>query len=395
MADKSGVAMTMKRMKDTRRHLVKDYPFFGELIMNLNLAVADVGTACTDGKHLIMDSNFVERLSVRELEFVYMHEVMHVVFFHCYRRNGRNKYLWNIACDLVVNSNIVMAMGVDDLLVDDEYVLHRINGFEAYHYTAEEIYNLLLCDGVDSDYSDSQGIDSHEIWEEIAEDEKREAMDRWNELSLEATSKWYGTGVGIAAGSLKRYKDALYRAQLKWKQIVRDFVRYRNNEQDYGFRPPDRRFAEEEFIYPGLNDVEEAVVEGIWIFIDKSGSMSVKMIMDIVHEIECGLQQVGHMKAMVSFFDTNVTTPISIEQLKDFVKVKVPMPDGGTSFHSIFQYAVRNRKKYMPRAIIVLTDGYAVFPDKNPMKDVDVLWIIVNNPNAKHTFGKKINISSV
>lgn len=28
MADKSGVAMTMKRMKDIRRYLVKDYPFF-------------------------------------------------------------------------------------------------------------------------------------------------------------------------------------------------------------------------------------------------------------------------------------------------------------------------------------------------------------------------------
>lgn len=395
MADESGVAMTMKRMKEIRRHLIKDYPFFGELIMNLNLAVADVGTACTDGKYLIMDLKFVEHLSVKELEFVYMHEVMHVVFLHCYRRNGRHKYLWNIACDLVVNSNIVMAMGIEDLLVAGEYVLHRINGVEAYHYTAEEIYNLLLCDGVASDCSDFKEIDSHEIWEELASDEKREAMDRWNELSLEATGKWYGKGVGIAAGSLKRYRDALYKAQLKWKQIVRDFVRYRNNEQDYGFRPPDRRFAEEEYIYPGVNDAEEAVVEDIWIFIDKSGSMSVKMIMDIVHEIECGLQQVKHMKAMVSFFDTTITTPISIEQLKDFMKVKVPIPEGGTSFHSIFQYAVCNRKKYMPRAMIILTDGYAAFPDKNPMKDVDVLWIIVNNTNAKPNFGKHININSV
>lgn len=394
MSDKVVIAETMKRMKEVRKQLVKEYPFFGELIMNLNLAVADVGTACTDGKHLIMDPVFVDRLSVRELEFVYMHEVMHVVFLHCFRRKGRDRYLWNLACDLVVNSNIVMAMGIEDIMIDGEYVLHRLNGFEAYHYTAEEIYNLLIGDGMQDSSGESPGFDTHDIWEEIDEASISEAVDRWETLSLDATRKWYGRGVGIAAGSLKRYKDSLYKAQLKWKQIIRDFIRYRNSDQDYGFRPPDRRFDDEEFIYPGLNESEEAVVEDIWIFIDKSGSMSVKMIMDIVHEIEYGLRQAKHMKGMVSFFDTEVSTPMPIEDLKDFLKIKVPMPNGGTSFHSIFHYAACNKRKYNPKGMIILTDGYAEFPNKNPLKDVGVLWVVVNNPQAKPKFGKYVHINS-
>ena len=85
MAEKDRNVKTMERMKAVRRGIVKEYPFFGELIMNLQLAAAKVETACTDGKYLLLDPDFEAELSDEELTFVFMHEVTnslyHWIFF--------------------------------------------------------------------------------------------------------------------------------------------------------------------------------------------------------------------------------------------------------------------------------------------------------------------------
>lgn len=397
MAEKDRNVKTMERMKAVRRGIVKEYPFFGELIMNLQLAAAKVETACTDGKYLLLDPDFEAELSDEELTFVFMHEVMHVVFLHCYRRSGRDSLLWNIACDHVVNSNILMAMGLEEYQVAGEPVMHRIEGKEASHYTAEQVYDMLLKECEKSGGLLKQEyilLDSHEIWGELEGECCQDAIDKWNELTLEATKKWYGTCTGVAAGCLKRYKLELYKAQLKWKQIVRDFIRYRSLDEDYGFRPPDRRFQDEEFIYPGLNPEEAEVIENLWFFIDKSGSIPRKMLMEIIQEIEFGIRQVRNMQGMVSFFDMAVSKPIVFKNLRDFLKIGIPLPNGGTSFYSVFQYALRHRRQYAPKGIIILTDGYAKFPEKNPLPDVPVLWIILDNETAKPTFGRCVHIDT-
>ena len=397
MAEKDRIVKTMERMKAVRRGIVKEYPFFGELIMNLQLAAAKVETACTDGKYLLLDPDFEAELSDEELTFVFMHEVMHVVFLHCYRRSGRDSLLWNIACDHVVNSNILMAMGLEEYQVAGEPVMHRIEGKEASHYTAEQVYDMLLKECEKSGGLLKQEyilLDSHEIWGEMEGECCQDAIDKWNELTLEATKKWYGTCAGVAAGCLKRYRLELYKAQLKWKQIVRDFIRYRSLDEDYGFRPPDRRFQDEEFIYPGLNPEEAEVIENLWFFIDKSGSIPRKMLMEIIQEIEFGIRQVRNMQGMVSFFDMAVSKPIVFKNLRDFLKIGIPLPNGGTSFYSVFQYALRHRRQYAPKGIIILTDGYAKFPEKNPLPDVPVLWIILDNEIAKPAFGRCVHIDT-
>jgi len=397
MIAKDEAVKTVERMKRIRLEIVREYPFFGEMLMNLHMAVAKVGTACTDGKHIFLDFVFSERLNDGELTFIFLHELMHVVFLHCYRREGRCRERWNIACDLVVNSNILMAMGLEDYVVDGKAVMHTIRGREAGYYTAEHVYEM-LGEGngshSDSEWKKSIILDSHEIWTDLEAEYNQEALDRWTEIANEATKKWYGVCAGIAGGCLKRYKLELYKAQLKWKQIVRDFIRYRNCEEDYGFRPPDRRFEGEEFIYPGLNTEEAEIVEHLWFFIDKSGSISKKMLMEIIQEIEFGIRQVQNLQGLVSFFDVAVSKPILFKNLREFLKIGIPLPDGGTSFHHIFEYVLKHRRRYNPVGIIILTDGYAKFPKKNIIPTVPVLWIILDHQTAKPPFGKCVYIDS-
>ena len=80
------------------------------------------------------------------------------------------------------------------------------------------------------------------------------------------------------------------------------------------------------------------------------------------------------------------------EQDFDVTKVK-PTGGGGTDFSSIFEYINENMSDMEIESIIILTDGYASFPDESEAKGIPVLWVI-NNKEQTPPFGKiaRINV---
>ncbi|MBR3834592.1 MAG: hypothetical protein IKJ73_09745 [Lachnospiraceae bacterium] len=98
---------------------------------DIHIAAIDV----VDGEiYLNPNSN----LSEEEWKFVLAHEYLHAGLQHHNRCNGRNQYLWNVACDFVINSWLVeLQVGVmpaDGLLYDA-----KLSGL-----SAESIYDILL-----------------------------------------------------------------------------------------------------------------------------------------------------------------------------------------------------------------------------------------------------------
>jgi predicted metal-dependent peptidase len=93
---------------------------------------------------LLVGINAVQ-LSDDELDFVLMHEILHVALQHCFRDNSRESYDFNIACDIVVNSNIMKSLPeTKKLKILGETPMHIApDGKEGYHYTAEEVYEML------------------------------------------------------------------------------------------------------------------------------------------------------------------------------------------------------------------------------------------------------------
>ncbi|MCW1841963.1 DUF2201 family putative metallopeptidase [Prosthecomicrobium hirschii] len=76
------------------------------------------------------------------MQFVMAHELLHVGLRHEARRQGRDPYLWNVACDFVINGWLV-EMGVgrlptDDLLLDPDLGLERDS--------AEALYDRIVRD---------------------------------------------------------------------------------------------------------------------------------------------------------------------------------------------------------------------------------------------------------
>ena len=47
-----------------------------------------------------------------KVDFVLMHETLHAALQHCTRGHDYDQYIFNVACDIVVNSNILKANGM-------------------------------------------------------------------------------------------------------------------------------------------------------------------------------------------------------------------------------------------------------------------------------------------
>ena len=137
----------LRKMILARSRILEQYPFYGYLVMHLQLGVTDCGTACTDMKHLLFDPDFAKQLSDDEMIFVMLHEVLHCSLSHCTRSRNYHPKIFNIAADIVVNSNILYSMGLPEFSVAGILAIHTTpDGQEGYHFSAEEVYRMLIED---------------------------------------------------------------------------------------------------------------------------------------------------------------------------------------------------------------------------------------------------------
>ena len=66
-----------------------------------------VPTACTNGKRVVYNPEFISGLTDEEMKFLVAHECMHPMLEHNYRRLDRDPKKWNIAADYVINELLV------------------------------------------------------------------------------------------------------------------------------------------------------------------------------------------------------------------------------------------------------------------------------------------------
>ena len=137
----------MKRLLLSRMRILMNHGFYGLLLMHMVFALDEnCETAATDGKRIFFGPDFLEKLSDGELDFIMMHEILHVVLQHCFRQGERDNERFNIACDIVVNSNILLSNHLDlrSIMLEGQPAMHIApNGQEGYELTAEQVYGML------------------------------------------------------------------------------------------------------------------------------------------------------------------------------------------------------------------------------------------------------------
>lgn len=115
-----GASSRLTSAQKARRWFINSYPLLGALAAAFTL-VEDarvciqlgVGVAAVDMQRREIYLNPAAGLGVEECRFVIAHELLHVGLRHDVRCQGRDHFLWNVACDYVINGWLVeLGVGV-------------------------------------------------------------------------------------------------------------------------------------------------------------------------------------------------------------------------------------------------------------------------------------------
>ena len=415
-----------KRLLLSRMRLLCSNGFYGLLLMHMRYSIDEsCETAATDGHRIFFGPEFLDELSDSELDFIMMHEILHVVLQHCLRQGDRDNEQFNIACDIVVNSNILLSENMNlkaiSLKKYGESIHLAPNGKEGYEYTAEQVYGMLshlpsngkrkpaLTGILDEDNGDQdvgakgsvfghakkkQGKskstkaiwDDHTRWGMEEEDDMlRDVWRKRFEDACEAISiRDSFNQTGHLPLFAKRLFTELKKPQTDWRMILNNFVQ--EEIVDYSFTPPDRRFDESPFYLPDFN-VKDDLVENILFMIDTSASMSDDMIMAAYSEVKGAIDQFdGKLKGWLGFFDAAIIEPKPFTNESEF-RIIQPAGGGGTDFQIIFEYVQMHMQDKLPACIIILTDGFASFSKEKFAGGIPVLWLL-NNDEVNPPWGK-------
>ena len=376
-----------RRIMQLRTRLLQDRPFYGRLLLRLPVGYAACGTAYTDMRHIVFDPAFADSLSDGELKFVLLHELMHCVLHHCTRGKTLRHRLYNIACDIVVNSLLLESLNLTEFTIDGEPVMHLTPKMtEGRYYSAEQVYEMLLHtpeEDIEKQYGVT-GFDLHDIWQELT---SSGLADAWGQYVREAAAAMEDSS-GVPYGLQRHLGDIYHTPKTNWRQLLQDFIR--QDRSDFTYMTPDRRF-QGDIIFPSFqDDLFGDHVDRLWFLIDTSGSISDETLTEAFSEIRGAVEQIGSLSGELSFFDAAVTDPVPFESVEELEEI-MPVGGGGTSFHAIFRYLRDHYAEDLPQAIIILTDGYAYFPEENAAMDVPVMWIILDT-DVEAPWGECIHI---
>lgn len=396
-----------KRIMFSRMRVLINNSFYGLLLMHMQLALDETcETAATDGNRIWFGPAFLDEISDSELDFILMHEILHVALRHCLRDGDRDPELFNVACDMVVNSNILKSNDMDlkSITVGKYGIsMHKLpDGKEGYEYTAEEAYDVLINSNPNkknnsnssSSSPETSSMDDHSKWKEKKDaEEDNDINDVWLQRVIEAAKavekQEKSNGRSTLPAGIERVLKELTQAQTDWKTILSEFVQ--EEICDYTFSPPDRRFEDSPFFLPDFNGAEY-FVSNILFMIDTSASMSDKMVAAAYSEVAGAIEQFdGKLQGLLGFFDASVIPPVPFENVKEVTKIKA-IGGGGTSFEIIFDFVNKYMTDNPPKCIIILTDGYAPFPNEAITNGIPVLWLL-NNDKVTPPWGKIARIT--
>jgi predicted metal-dependent peptidase len=380
-----------ERLVTARIGLLLRHSFFGNLATRLQLINSDewCSTAATDGLKFYYNSRFIMMLKPKEVEFLVGHEVLHVVYDHMGRREGRDPQIWNIADDYAVNADLKR---------------HRVGEFiktvpclyEAKYdgKPAEEIYDDLMKNVQKINIEDliDQMIDDHMDGEGDGDGEgegnsKRPKMtpEERERVRQEVKQAILNAAQGAEAGTIPKGVERMIRQYtnpvMPWRELIQTNLTSAIRT-DFSWMRPSRRGWHSDAIMPGMTPGEEIDVV---ISLDMSGSITNKQGQAFLGEIAGMMAAFDGYKIHVFCFDTDVYNPADFNsENMDSIESYEPAGGGGTDFDVIFAYL--RREAIEPKRLIVFTDGYPCGSWGDP-DYCDTTWIIHGDKNPNPPFG--------
>lgn len=365
--------------------LLLRHPFFGNMATRLIIKDASdwCKTAATDGRHLFYSREFFENKTAKEIEFIVGHEILHNVFDHIKRTEGRDPQIWNIAIDYTVNGQLVR-----DRIGDSPKGIKIFHDAKHYGKSAEQIYDEIYEDE-DNKNLDLLGqlLDEHIDWEgdnegsgrpKYTKDELKQIRDEVREATIAAAQ---AAGAANTPAEISRMIKELTEPKMNWRQILRQQIQS-TIRNDYTWARPSRKGWHTGAVLPGMN-FDETI--DLCISIDMSGSISNKQATDFLSEIKGIMDEYKDYKIKLWCFDTKVYNEEDFDgQGGNDITEYQPMGGGGTDFDANWNYMKEN--DINPKKFIMFTDGYPWNSWGDP-DYCDTVFIIHGNDTIVPPFG--------
>lgn len=386
-----------EKLITARVGLLLKAPFFGNLATRLALTNADewCSTAATDGRHFYYNSEFIAKLSLKETEFLFGHEVLHVVYDHMGRRGDREPRLWNIADDYCVNADLIEHKIGDKITKVPILYNQKYQGM-----SAEEVYDDLyknadkidikslmqqvldehLDDDSDGDGEGEGGDKDGNGRPRLSKEERKAIRDEIKEAVLAAAE---AAGAGNVPGNIKRMIKDLTAPVVNWRELLQQQIQS-IIKNDFTFARPSRRSWHMDAILPGMKNAQTI---DVCVAIDTSGSITSDDLKIFLSEVKGIMDMYDDYKVHIITWDTSVYNPqdYSPDSAEDITTYE-PGGGGGTDPHCVWEYLQANEIE--PKKLIMFTD-YCFFgwsPEK--VQDYcDTIWVIKGNQSAEPEFG--------
>ena len=376
--------------------LLLRHPFFGNLATRMGIKEADdwLPTAATDGRNIYFNREFFTPLTVKQVEFVIAHEILHAVFDHMGRREGRDPKIFNIACDYAVNGQIVRDR-IGDYNLPDIKIFHEP---KYYGWSAEQVYDeiyekydeeqLAALGQMLDEHLDPDGEGGNGNQPKYSKEELKKIRDEMREAVMQAAQ---AAGSGNVPASIQRMIKELTEPKMNWREILRQQIQS-TIKNDYTFMRPNRKGWHMSAILPGTN-YEDTI--DICVAIDMSGSIGDEQAKDFLSEIKGIMEEYKDFKIKVWCFDTEIYNEADFDgyTMDTFMDYE-PMGGGGTDFMVNWEYMKENQ--IQPKKFIMFTDGYP-FGSWGDEVYCDTVFIIHGNntivpPWGEHSYYEEAKV---
>jgi len=357
-----------------RINFLFNHPFLSVLALSLetNFTSNSKSAFETNGYKIDIDLDKLSNYTDDELTYLYAHTLLHIVLKHPHRQKTRDSYIWNQACDVVIN-NILSSFKNVGQMPNDELFDEDLKD-----KCVEEVYEILYKQQEEDDNSgegednesevkvtpnekgdlkahiyDESKLDLQEVEDEKTSSGEREKLDGIIIQALSIAKKSSNNYAGLSIEI-----DTLIKPEINLQDALKEFLISSLFEKQSTYSRPNRRFIHSGLYLPGNKKSDEFL--DVYIALDSSSSVTLdeyKKFLGVVADVCEGFYEYS---IKVLPFDVKVKEEHIIEfnsfstlKEKDFF---IPKSDGGTNFDEVLRY-LKTTDVRAENLLMVLSDG--------------------------------------
>ena len=377
-----------------------------------------------DPVHILKAYMLDENLPIRN----FLHSVLHCVFKHFYVNTLVDQTMWNLACDIAVES------AINDLelsFLNITKAKEQVQFFDLFKnkvktVSAEKIYRYFLDEKLSDHLVEKLSLlfkgDDHVLWY-LTETQKKKMnlyashgeavkplsnmlllLQGWADIALRMQTELevfmlQGKGAGLLTQNLREVNRERYDYSefLKKFAVRAEMMKLNPDEFDYNFYTYGFALYENMPLIEPLEYREVKRIREFVIAIDTSGSTSGSLVQTFVQKTY------NILKSTESFFskinlhiiqcDAEIQEDVKITTQQEFDAYLKQMQLhglGGTDFRPVFAYVnhlVEKKEFDNLKGLIYFTDGYGSFPQKKPSYDTAFVFVEdEQNPSTSNNY---------